>query len=182
MHWQIDGSHSTVEFSVRHMMLSKVRGRFESFSGTVEFNEEAPTASSVEVTIDIASLNTRDAKRDGHLLSPDFFDVEKFPKMHFKSTRIERINDNHGLIYGELTIRDVTREVVLDTEYAGQAKAPWGTISAGFSASTKINRTDWGMTWNSPLETGGVLVGEEVTITIELEIVQVSEQPAEAVA
>lgn len=181
MTWQIDASHSTVQFSVRHMMISRVRGRFESFSGTVEFDEQEPTNSAVTVQIDAASINTQDAKRDGHLTSPDFLDVAQFPHLTFTSKRVEKIDDSHGRIIGDLTIHGVTNEAVLEVEYAGQAKSPWGTTSAGFSAETKINRKDWGLTWNVPLETGGVLVGEEVTIAIELEIVKQVEQP-EAVA
>lgn len=175
MNWTIDSSHSQITFSVRHMMISNVHGRFETFSGNVEFNEQNPTLSSVEVKIDAASINTRDEKRDGHLKSPDFFNVAEFPYATFKSTRVEKLNDNHGKIYGDLTIRGVTKPVVLDVEYSGTAKSPWGTTSAGFSASTKINRNDWDLNWNVALETGGWLVGETININIELEIVKQQE-------
>ena len=172
MTWNLDTSHSEVTFAVRHMMISTVRGKFNKFSGTIDFNEADPAKSTVDVSIDAASIDTRDEKRDGHLKSGDFFDVEKFPALTFKSTRVEKVSDNSGRVYGDLTIRDVTRPVVLDVEYAGQARSPWGTTSAGFSATTKINRKDFGLTWNVALETGGVLVGEDISIAIEAELVK----------
>ena len=172
MTWNLDTSHSEVTFAVRHMMISTVRGKFNKFSGTIDFNEADPAKSTVDVSIDAASVDTRDEKRDGHLKSGDFFDVEKFPALTFKSTRVEKVSDNSGRVYGDLTIRDVTRPVVLDVEYAGQARSPWGTTSAGFSATTKINRKDFGLTWNVALETGGVLVGEDISIAIEAELVK----------
>ncbi|WP_448336806.1 YceI family protein [Chloroflexus aurantiacus] len=172
MTWVIDASHSMITFSVRHMMISKVRGRFTRFDGTVDFDEQNPTNSKVQVTIDASSIDTRDERRDGHLMSPDFLDVANYPTLTFVSKRVEVIDESHGRLIGDLTIRGVTREVTLDVEYNGQSKSPWGTISAGFSATTKINRKDWGLTWNVALETGGVLVGEEVTIEIEIEIVK----------
>ncbi len=172
MAWQIDTSHSSVDFSIRHMMISTVRGTFERFSGTVEADEANPTAALVDVQIEVASINTRDEKRDAHLRSPDFFDVDTYPSISFKSKRVERTNDDTGKLIGDLTIKDVTREVVLDVEYAGQSRSPWGTTSAGFSATTKINRKDWGLNWNVALETGGVLVADEVKIHIEVELVK----------
>jgi polyisoprenoid-binding protein YceI len=179
MPWQIDASHSAVHFSVRHMMISKARGTFEQFEGTIEADEENPTGATVDVKIDAASINTKDANRDNHLRSPDFLNAETFPHITFKSTRLEQIDAEHAKLYGELTIRDVTKPVVLDVEYQGQAKSPWGTTSAGFSASTTINRKDFGLTWNVGLETGGVLVGDEVTIDIELELVKQAEQTSD---
>jgi polyisoprenoid-binding protein YceI len=180
MAWVIDNSHSEIQFSVKHLGISTVRGQFKSFTGTVEADEANPTAAQVEVTIDASSILTGDEKRDGHLRSPDFFNVDEYPSITFKSTRVERTNDEHGKLYGDLTIKDITKPVVLDVEYAGQAKTPWGTTSAGFSASTKINRKDWGLNWNVALEAGGWLVGEEVKIAIELELAQQPEaQPAE---
>jgi len=172
MSWQIDSAHSQIQFSVRHMMISNVRGRFENFTGVVEFNEQDLTQSKVDVQIEAASVNTREAQRDGHLKSPDFFNADKYPYLTFKSRRIEKTDATHGRVVGDLTIRDVTKEVVLNVEYAGQAKSPWGTTSAGFSATTKINRKDWGLTWNQTLETGGVLVGDEISVNIDLEIVK----------
>jgi len=178
MSWQIDSSHSHINFTARHMMISKVRGSFESFSGTVNFNEENPVNSTVEIAVDLSSINTRDAQRDGHLKSPDFFDVESHPTMRFVSTRVEQIDENNGRLIGDLTIKGVTHEVALDVEYAGVAKSPWGTESAGFSATGSLNRKDWGLNWNQALETGGVLVGDKINIEIELELVKVAETQA----
>jgi len=178
MSWQIDPAHSQIQFTIRHMMISNVRGRFENFTGVVEFNEQDPTRSSVDVQIEAASINTREAQRDGHLKSPDFLNADKYPYLTFKSKRIEKTDATHGRMIGVLTIRDIAKEVVLDVEYSGQAKSPWGTTSAGFSATTKINRKDWGLTWNQALETGGVLVSDEVTVNIELEIVKQAEAQA----
>ncbi len=172
MTWNLDLSHSEVNFAVKHMMISTVRGKFNKFSGTIDFNEADPTHSSIDVSIDVASIDTRDEKRDGHLKSGDFFDVEKFPAITFKSTKVEKVSDSTAKVTGDLTIRGVSRPVVLDVTYAGQAKSPWGTTSAGFSASTKISRKDWGLTWNVALETGGVLVGEDISISIEAELVK----------
>lgn len=180
MSWNIDNAHSEVNFTVRHMMISNVRGRFEKFSGVVEFDEQNPANSSVDVQIDASSIDTREPQRDAHLKSADFLDVEKYPLLTFKSTRVEALGTDHGRITGDLTIRGVTRPAVLDVAYSGQAKSPWGTTSAGFTATTKINRKDWGLVWNVALETGGLLVGEEIKIELELEIVKQVE--AEAVA
>lgn len=178
MSWQIDSSHSHINFTARHMMISKVRGSFESFSGTVNFDEENPVNTSVDIEVDLSSINTRDAQRDGHLKSPDFFDVESHPTMRFVSTRVEQIDENNGRLIGDLTIKGVTNEVALDVEYAGVAKSPWGTESAGFSATGSLNRKDWGLNWNQTLETGGVLVGDKINIEIELELVKVAETQA----
>ncbi len=175
MTWQIDLAHSNIFFTVRHMMISKVRGQFGTFSGTVNFDTENPENTTVDVQIDVTSINTRDEQRDGHLQSPDFFDTENFPTATFKSTKVVKEADNEGKLYGELTVRGVTKEVVLDVEYAGIAKSPWGTTSAGFSASTMLNRKDFGLSWNQALETGGVLVGEKIKLEIELELVQQEE-------
>lgn len=181
--WAIDPAHSSVEFTTRHMMISKVRGSFKKFSGSVNFDEQTPANSTVQVQLEASSLETRDEKRDAHLVSADFLDAGNYPDLTFVSKRVEAHDDTHGRIYGDLTIRGVTREVVLETEYNGQAKSPWGTVSAGFAATTKINRKDWGLNWNVALETGGVLVGEEIAIDIELEIVKQAEQvEAEAAA
>lgn len=180
MSWQIDLSHSNIYFSARHMMISKVRGQFESFSGTVAFDEETPTNTAVDIEVAVDSINTKDAQRDGHLKSPDFFDAANHPVVTFKSTRVEQESATEGKLYGDLTIRGITKEVVLDVTYAGIAKSPWGTESAGFSAETNLNRKDWGLNWNQALETGGVLVGDKIKLEIELELVK---QPvAEAVA
>ena len=172
MSWTIDNAHSQIQFTVRHMMISNIHGGFEKFSGTIDFNEEDPVRSLLSVQIEGASLNTKEPKRDEHLRSADFFNVAQYPYMTYKSKSMQQADATHGRIIGDLTIRDVTREVVLDVEYAGQAKSPWGTVSAGFSAQTKINRQDWNLTWNKALETGGVLVGDEIKINIDLEVVQ----------
>jgi polyisoprenoid-binding protein YceI len=175
MSWNLDPAHSSIQFSVRHMMISTVRGRFEEFSGTFVLNEDNPTDSSIDVVINSASLSTLEDQRDTHLRSPDFLDTEKYPNITFKSTRIEQVDDHHGRLIGDLTVKDGTNEVILDVEYAGQAKSPYGTTSAGFTASTKINRKDWELVWNQALETGGVLVGDEVIIDIEIELVKQDE-------
>jgi len=180
MAWQIDKSHTSIEFSVRHMMVSKARGSFDSFSGTVNLNESKPELTTVQVTIDAVSINTRDEQRDGHLRSPDFLNVEQYPHLTFVSTRVERTGDKTAKLYGDLTIRDVTKPVILDVTYAGQSVSPWGATVVGFEAATRINRKQWGLEWNVALETGGVLVGEEVTIAVELELVKAAE--AQAVA
>jgi polyisoprenoid-binding protein YceI len=176
MTWQIDPAHSEIQFSARHMMISTVRGRFKRFSGTVEADEQNPTTARVEVQIDAASIDTGDDKRDTHLRSPDFLNVEQYPYITFKSTKIEQRDATHGQITGNLTIRDVTKPVILEVEYAGMAKSPWGTISAGFSAHTRINRKDWGLNWNVALETGGWLVSDEIRVDIEVELVKQLEQ------
>ena len=180
MSWKIDPAHSEINFTVRHMMISNVRGRFEAFTGTVEFDQQNPANSSVDVQIEAASINTREAQRDTHLRSADFFDAETYPYLTFKSKKVEVVDDSHGRITGDLTIHGVTKEVVLDTEFNGMSQSPWGFSSAGFSATTKINRKDWGLGWNMALETGGVLVSDEIKINIDIEIIE--EKVAEAAA
>ena len=183
MSWTIDSAHTEVNFTVRHMMISNVRGQFQKASGVVEFDEANPANSKVDVKIDAASVNTKEEKRDAHLKSPDFFDVEKYPYLTFKSKRVEVTDATHARLIGDLTIRDVTREVSLDVEYNGSARSPWGTTSAGFSARTTIKRKEWNLNWNVALETGGWLLGDDVHINIELEIVQQPEAaPAAAAA
>ena len=182
MSWTIDSAHTEVNFTVRHMMVSNVRGQFQKLSGTVEFDEAHPANSRVNVQIDAASVFTKDEKRDGHLKSPDFFDAEKYPYLTFKSKRIEVKDATHARLIGDLTIRDVTKQVTLDVEYNGQSKSPWGTISAGFSAKTTIKRKEWNLNWNVALETGGWLVGDDVHINVEIEIVKQPEAVPAAVA
>ena len=172
MSWMIDPSHTRVQFSTRHMTISTVRGEFKDFGGTVEFDETKPEATKVAVEIKTGSVDSKDAKRDGHLVSPDFFDAAKFPVMSFKSKRVENVKGERAKLIGDLTIKDVTHEVALDVEFHGLAKAPWGTTNAGFEAKGKLNRKDFGLVWNVALETGGVLVGEDVNITIDAEIVK----------
>jgi len=151
------------------MMLSKVRGEFQDFVIDLDLDEEHPEAATVEASIKTASVNTRDVLRDGHLRSPDFFKSDEYPAMVFKSTRVVRTGKTKAKLHGDLTIRDVTKPVILDVTYRGSSKSPWGTTNASFEASTKINREDWGLTWNAALEAGGWLVGKEVTIHIEAE-------------
>ena len=183
MSWIIDPAHTRATFTVRHMMITNVYGQFDKVTGTVEFDEQDPARSTLDVQIEAASINTREEKRDAHLKSPDFFDVEKYPYLYFKSKRAQKTGENTGRIIGDLTIHGITREVTLDVAYNGQAKSPWGTTSAGFTATAKINRKDWALNWNVALETGGWLVGDTINITIEAEIVKQPEAvPAEAVA
>lgn len=175
MSYNIDSAHSQVQFTVRHMMISRVRGWFDKFEGTVALDEANPSNTTVDVKIDASSVNTRDEKRDGHLRSSDFFDAEKYPYLTFKSTNVVLQGKERAKLYGDLTIKNITHEVVLDVEYTGSAKSPWGTTSYGFNARTVINRKDWELNWNAALETGGVLVGDEITVDIELELVKVPE-------
>lgn len=178
MTWQIDSAHSHIYFTARHMMISKVRGQFESFTGSVNYDEQNPNRTTVDIEVDINSINTQEGQRDTHLRSADFFDADNYPTMRFQSTKVEQVDEDTGKLYGNLTIHGVTKPVVLNVEYAGQAKSPWGTVSAGFSGTTTINRKDWGLNWNQALETGGVLVGDKIQIEIELELVQVTEAEA----
>jgi polyisoprenoid-binding protein YceI len=168
--WVIDPAHSNVGFSIKHLMIATVRGSFNQVQGTVKVDEHDPTSAEIDIAIATASVTTRDEKRDAHLRSPDFFDAERFPNMTFRSKRVERQSDERFRVIGDLTIRDVTREVALDVELLGRAKDPWGNEKAGFEATTKIKRGDYGLTWNAALETGGVLVGDEVKISIEAEL------------
>lgn len=167
--WTIDPSHSAVEFSVKHMMFATSRGRFSEVQGTIALDNENVADSTVEVEIAAASVDTRDAKRDEHLKSADFFDVEQFPALIFKSTQVESAGDSDLKVTGDLTIHGVTKEVVLHTERNGQGANPWGQGVISYSAHTKINRKDFGLNWNAALESGGVLVSDEVKIAIEIE-------------
>lgn len=171
--WTIDPDHSHVGFKVRHLMVSNVKGSFEKYAGTVTIDDKDITRSRVEVTIDTASVNTNVPKRDEHLRSADFFDVAKFPAMKFVSKKVATAGPDRLKVTGDLTLHGVTREVVLDVEGPSQEiKDPWGNIRRGATASTKINRKDFGLVWNKALETGGVAVGEEVTITLEIEMIK----------
>ena len=175
MSWTIDSAHSEVNFTARHMMISNVRGRFEKFTGNVDFDENYPEFTTVDVQIEAASISTRDAQRDGHLRSPDFLDAEKYPFLTFKSKRVDLIDKQHAKLVGDLTIRNLTRQVTLEVEFSGMSKSPWGNTNAGFTASTKMSRKDWNLNWNVALETGGWLVGDEIKIDLELEIIQQAE-------
>lgn len=169
--WTVDPVHSSVEFSAKHMGISTVKGHFEKFAAEVDFDPEHPEFSRVEASIDAASLITRDAQRDAHLRSPDFLDAAAHPAITFKSRRIERRGDGKHDIAGDMTIRGVTREVVLDAELTGMTIDPWGNRRAGFRAEAVISRKDWGLTWNMALEAGGLVVGDTVKIAIEAELV-----------
>ena len=171
--WNIDPVHSVAEFKVKHMMISNVKGTFTGLDGVLNQHPSDPASSSVQATIDAASINTREAQRDAHLKSSDFFDVEKFPTLSFKSTRVERKADDELAVSGDLTIHGVTKKVVFAVEGpTAPAKDPWGNTRVGLSATTKINRKDYGLTWNAALETGGILVGDEVTITLDVQFVK----------
>ena len=169
--WDIDVSHSAIHFSVRHMVIAKVRGQFARWSGTIRLDEQDLTRSSVDVRIDAASIDTQVADRDAHLRSADFLDVARYPEMTFRSTRIERAGEAYRVI-GDLQLHGVVRPVVLEAEFAGTGKDPWGNVRAGFSAKASLDRREFGLLWNAALETGGVLVGDKVEIGIELEAVK----------
>jgi polyisoprenoid-binding protein YceI len=172
MRWNIDPTHSTAEFSVRHLMITNVKGRFGALSGTVDYDAATPEASKINVTIDATSIDTRDEKRDGHLKSADFFDVEKFPTVTFVSKKVTKDGDTLNAL-GDLTMHGVTKEITLEVETpSAPGKDPWGNTRIGSSAHAKINRKDWDLGWNAALETGGVLVGEQVKITIEVSLTE----------
>jgi polyisoprenoid-binding protein YceI len=165
--WNVDPSHSGLNFTVKHLMVSKVRGRFASFSGTLNIAAD-PLQSSVTAQADVASVTTGDTGRDEHLRSGDFFEAEKFPTISFASTRIEADGDDF-VLYADLTIKGVTKNVKFELEFDGVGKDPWGNTKAGFSAEAEINRKDFGLEWNAALETGGVLVGEKVKIQLDIQ-------------
>jgi polyisoprenoid-binding protein YceI len=166
----IDKAHSEVTFQVRHL-LTKVRGRFSEFNGTIDYDEENPERSSVDVAVQAASIDTNERDRDAHLRSADFFDVEEFSTLRFRSTRIERKRTDHFVLIGDLTIRGVTRRVSCDVTLLGKARDPWGNDRVAFEAETTINRKDFGLTWNAALETGGFLVGDDVKISLSVQAV-----------
>jgi polyisoprenoid-binding protein YceI len=172
MAWEIDASHSEALFTVKHMMFATVRGHFKVLSGSLNIDEEHPESSWVDAQVDVTSVDTRDERRDGHLRSPEFFDAEHYPTLTFKSSKVEKVGDNHFKVLGDLTMRGVTKPVIFDAEYHGQGKNPYGMQIAGLSAKTKVNRKEWGLNWNAALEGGGVLVSEDVGIEIDLEAVQ----------
>src|SRR5215211_1605139 len=167
--WAIDPVHSTAEFAVKHMIVSTVRGHFKGISGTITLDDTDPSRSSVSVEIDASTIDTRHPDRDADLRSPNFLDVEKFPTITFQSTKVEATGQDNLRITGDLTIHGTTRKVALDATYAGRSKTPYGTEVIGYDATTQINRKDFGLTWNVALETGGVVVGDTVKITIGVE-------------
>ena len=168
--WEIDKAHSSVGFSVRHLVISNVKGSFGDFNATTDFDADNLKAGSVEMTVQVTSVDTDDAKRDGHLRSADFFDAENFPVMTFKSRKVHDVAVKNFKITGDLTIRDVTKEVTFDGVFNGVMNDPMGNTKAGFSAATKVNRQDFNVKWNKSLDAGGVVVGDEVTINLELEL------------
>jgi polyisoprenoid-binding protein YceI len=170
--WKIDASHSHVEFSVKHLMIATVKGRFAGVAGTVRLDERDPSAAAVDVTIDVSTIDTREPQRDAHLRSADFFDVEQYPSLTFTAGRITDRKGNAFTLPGELTIHGVTRPVVLDVVEEGRAKDPWGGERLAVTATTKIKRSDFGLTWNQALETGGVVVSDDVKILLELELLK----------
>jgi polyisoprenoid-binding protein YceI len=169
-HWDIDVGHSAIHFWVRHMVISKVHGRFAKWSGAIALDAQDLTKSSVEVRVDAASIDTQVADRDTHLKSPDFLDVARYPELTFRSKKIEKAAGGYR-VTGDLTLHGVTKEVTLEAEFAGTGKDPWGNERAGFSAKAALDRREFGLTWNAAVEAGGVLVGEKVEIAIELEAI-----------
>jgi polyisoprenoid-binding protein YceI len=170
--WTFDTVHSSLAFSVRHLMISKVRGRFDKWTGTLDLDDADPTASKISIRIEAASVNTQEQQRDDHLRSVDFFDAGNHPEIAFESTGVKKLSEQNYNVTGDLTIRGVTREVEGAVEVLGRARDPWGGFRAGFSATTSIDRKDFGLLFNVPLDGGGVLVGEKVEIVAELEAVQ----------
>jgi polyisoprenoid-binding protein YceI len=171
--WNIDPAHTVAEFKVKHMMIANVKGRFPKVSGVLIRDESNPANDRVEATIEAASIQTRDEQRDAHLKSADFFHVEKFPTLHFKSTGVSIVGEGESSVEGDLTIHGITRRIRFAVEGpTPPAKDPWGNTRIGLSASTKINRKDFGLTWNAALETGGILVGDDVTITLDAQFVK----------
>jgi polyisoprenoid-binding protein YceI len=170
--WKLDPSHSTVEFSAKHLMITTVKGRITDVEGTIHMDEKNPGNSSVEATLKAKSVDTRTDQRDQHLRSADFLDVEKYPEIKFRSTRIQGDKQSFKLT-GDLTIREVTRPITLDVDFEGATKDPWGGERVGFSANGKIDRRDFGLTWNQALETGGVVVGNDIKISLEVQAVKI---------
>jgi polyisoprenoid-binding protein YceI len=171
--YEIDPAHSNLQFSVRHLMVSNVRGSFTGVKGSVVYDPDSPTAAIVQATIDASTIRTGDDQRDGHLKSPDFLDVAKYPAITFKSTKIEKIADDEFKVIGDLTVHGTTKPVVLDVhEVSDETQDPWGNTRIGASAKGKIKRSEFGLTWNAALETGGVMVGDDVKLDFELEFVK----------
>ncbi len=178
MTWKLDMAHSAIAFSVRHMMVSTVKGNFREFSADLELDPEDLTKSSVRAVVKVASIDTREPQRNGHLTSADFFEVDKFPEMVFQSTRVEHLGGDRYRVTGDLTIKDVTRPISLEVTHLGTQVSPYGVKAAGFEATATLNRKDFGLTWNVALETGGMLVGDEVKISVDAEANLVEETVA----
>lgn len=182
MPWTIDPAHSRVGFAIRHMMISTVRGEFTDFEGTVDLDEQDPTRSRATGSVKVASIDTGNAERDGHLRSADFFDAPTHPTIRFESRRIDAKGEGQFRVTGDLTMHGVTKEITLDGELTAPAKDPWGNMRRGVSMSGNLNRKDFGLTWNQALEAGGVLVDEKVKLELDLEIVQAAPQEASKLA
>lgn len=170
--WAIDPTHSEIGFKVKHMMFTNVSGKFNAFEATIENEDDHFETSKISFSADVNSVDTNNTDRDNHLRSADFFDVENFPKLNFTGTQIKKISEGEFQISGDLTIKDVTKNIVLETEYSGLMKDPWGNTKAGLSLTGKINRKDFGLTWNAALETGGVLVGEDIKLICEIQLIK----------
>ncbi len=171
MKWNIDPNHSIGQFSIRHMVINTVHGHISLISGTIEADESEPSKAVIEATLDAASINTGVAQRDNDLRGPNFFEVEKYPHITFKSKRVEPVGKSEAKVIGDLTMHGVTRAVTLDVTYGGEGKDPWGNRRATFNAQTQLNRKDFGLTWNAPLETGGFWVGDDVKISLEVQAI-----------
>lgn len=170
--WAVDPTHSEIGFKVKHMMFTNVSGKFNSFEASIENEDDKFETSKISFSADTTSIDTANADRDAHLRSADFFEVEKFPKLSFVSTEIKKVDDNQYKVSGDFTIRDITKNITLDAEYSGLMKDPWGNTKAGFSLSGKISRKEFGLLWNAALETGGVLVSDEVKLLSEVQLVK----------
>ncbi|NLT25607.1 MAG: YceI family protein [Microbacteriaceae bacterium] len=170
--WDIDPSHSRLGFSTRHAMVARVRGAFNGLRGELHLDPESMPDSAVRVRVDAASIDTRDGNRDNHLRSADFFDVERYPEITFASTSIDEIEDDNFIVTGDLTIRDVTRQISLPLEFVGVERDPMGALRAGVEGSRRIDRKDWGVSWNTPLDSGGLLVSDKITLELELSLVK----------
>lgn len=173
--WELDPSHTTLGFVARHAMLTKVRGKFNEFSGTIDIDGANPSGSTTSVTVSAASFTTENEQRDGHVKSPDFLDVENFPNLTFTSTSIKETGANSFVLAGDLTVKDVTRPVELEVLFTGVGGDPWGGTRVGFEASTEISRKDFGLTWNMPLDTGGVLVSDKIRLELDVQAVKKAE-------
>jgi polyisoprenoid-binding protein YceI len=170
--WVLDPAHSEIQFKVKHMMISTVTGQFMKFDGTAETEDEDFSKAKATVTVDTDSITTNNEQRDGHMRSPEFFDPAKFPQIKFVSTKLEKVDNDSFAVYGDLTIRDVTKSVKLDTEFGGIAKDPWGNIRAGFTVTGKINRKEFGLVWHAVTETGGIVLADDVRIHVGLEFIK----------
>ncbi len=170
--WAFDVAHSSISFSISHMVISEVDGRFDKFEGTISNTKEDFSDAKIQLAIDVASINTGDEKRDEHLKNADFFDVEKYPKIKFVSKSMKKVSGNKYKLTGNFTMHGVTKEIILDAKYGGTIKDPWGNIKAGFKITGSLNRTDYGLKYNSVMETGGLMIGEEIEITCKVELLK----------